>query len=80
MASAFREAYIRALPSPGQRSVDVARVASHTGRKSLAQWLWDAYGNLRLIADVGHWSGPRDAVNLYFTTSRATILRCIAAL
>ena len=73
---AFQVAYRRAVPS-ALRSADVDRVGSHSGRKSLAQWLWDSYGSLRLIADVGHWRCRQDAANLYFFSSRSTILRCL---
>ena len=77
---AFKSAYCRAIPDPAARSVPVTQVGSHSGRKSLAQWLWDAHSNLRLIADVGHWRCRGDAMNVYYVSSRATILRCIANL
>ena len=35
---------------------------TYYGRKSLSQWLWDAYQSVRLIADVGHWRCANDAV------------------
>ena len=35
------------------------------------------YGSSRLIADVGHWARPKDAYNIYFHTSPATILRAL---
>ena len=78
MAGAFQQAYRRAFPAA--READVTRVGSHSGRKSLAQWLWDAYGSIRLIADVGHWARSKDAVNIYFCSSRQVILRCLARL
>lgn len=74
--SAFKTAYLRAVPS-SCRTATLDRIGSHSGRKSLAQWLWDAYGSLRLIADVGHWRCRQDAANLYFFSSRTTILRCL---
>ena len=77
---AFRRAYARAVPDPAARSVPLQRVGSHSGRKSLAQWLWDAHSNLRLIADVGHWRCSGDAMQVYFVSSRATILRCLSNL
>ena len=80
LSRTFRTAYLRAYPDASQRTADISRVSSHSGRKSLSQWLWDAYRSERLIADVGHWHCTRDAVHLYFNYTQATILRCIAAL
>ena len=77
-AKAFKTAYLRAWPSAS--ATDTARIGSHSGRKSLAQWLWDAYQSTRLIADIGHWKTSGDAFNLYFVSSRAVILDCIARL
>lgn len=39
----FRAAYLHAYPDATQRTSDITRVSSHSGRKSLSQWLWDAY-------------------------------------
>ena len=77
-SSAFKNAHKRAWPSaaPSTR----ARISSHSGRKSLAQWLWDAYRSTRLIADVGHWKCQSDAVHLYFVSSRAVILDALSQL
>jgi hypothetical protein len=80
LGSAYRAAFLRAFPDATGRTTDISRVSSHSGRKSLSQWLWDAYSSQRLIADVGHWRCRKDAVQIYFHTSRATILRCIAGL
>eukprot|EP00873_Tetraselmis_striata_P009932 jgi/Tetstr1/430196/TSEL_020027.t1 len=41
--SAFKAAYARAFPDPATRTTPLDRVGSHSGRKSLAQWLWDRY-------------------------------------
>jgi hypothetical protein len=79
LSTAYKAAYLCAFPL--HREVDVNRIASHSGRKSMATWLWDAYNNLRLITDIGHWANAKAyAVNLYFHTSRTNILRCIANL
>jgi hypothetical protein len=76
LATAYKAAYLTAFP--GSREVDIARVASHSGRKSLASWLWDRYRSTRLIADVGHWQSPKAfAVALYFRSTREHILRCL---
>jgi hypothetical protein len=74
LSVAYKAAYLRAYPQG--RSVDISRVASHSGRKSLATWLWDRYGNTRLISDVGHWATAKEhAAHLYFHTSRINILK-----
>ena len=78
MAGAFQDAVRRALPQADPSFV--ARVGSHSGRKSLAQWLWDAFGNKRLIMDVGHWRSREDAASIYFCCSRRVILECLAQL
>ena len=80
LGRAYRTAYLRAFPDASTRSADMSRVSAHSGRKSLSQWLWDAYQSVRLIADVGHWRCAKDAVHLYFKSTPSTILRCIAAL
>ena len=78
MCAAFKRAVQAAFPRATPELV--TRVGSHSGRKSLAQWLWDAYASLRLICDVGHWKSSGDAVSLYFVSSRHVILRCLASL
>ena len=80
LSRAFKDAYGRAFPDAHSRTVDIDRVASHSGRKSLAQWLFDAHQNSRLLADVGHWARPKEAVNIYFTSSIPTILRALLQL
>eukprot|EP00873_Tetraselmis_striata_P004519 jgi/Tetstr1/424783/TSEL_001480.t1 len=78
--SAFKAAYARAFPDPATRTTPLDRVGSHSGRKSLAQWLWDRYRSARVIAHVGHWACRQDALDAYFKTSATEILRLIAAL
>ena len=78
MCAAFKQAVRRASPGAGDERV--ALVGSHSGRKSLAQWLWDDYGSLRLVCDVGHWKCRGDAANLYFVSSRSVILQCLTEL
>ena len=51
-------------------------LGTHSGRKSLSQWLWED-GHCRLIADAGGWFLKRDAVDLYFKTARHTILAMV---
>ena len=53
LGRAYRTAYLRAFPDASTRSADMSRVSAHSGRKSLSQWLWDAYQSVRLIADAG---------------------------
>ena len=55
----------------------VELIGSHSGRKSLAQWLWNAGHCRRVIADAGGWFMKRDAVDLYFKTARHTILSMV---
>ena len=71
-AAAFRSAYARACPLGGATALD--RVASHSGRKSLAQWLFDAYASHKLIAHVGHWACREDALDAYYKSSPYTII------
>ena len=77
---AFRAAYARAWPNPALRSAHISRVGSHSGRKSLAQWLWDSYRNARLIAHVGHWACREDAMDAYYRTSPTQILTLVSRL
>jgi hypothetical protein len=65
--------YQRAFPT----ATDKKLYGSHSGRKSLAQWLWDDGFPRRLIADVGGWFMKKDSMDLYFSTSRFVILRAI---
>ena len=68
-----QEMYQRAFPT----ATDKKLYGSHSGRKSLAQWLWDDGFPRRLIADVGGWFMKKDSMDLYFSTSRFVILRAI---
>eukprot|EP00873_Tetraselmis_striata_P006496 jgi/Tetstr1/426760/TSEL_001697.t1 len=53
--SVFMAACARAFPDdPATRTTPLDRVGSHSGRKSLAQWLWDRYISARIIAHFGH--------------------------
>ena len=57
------------------QAVDAKDFGSHSGRKTMAQWLWDDGYPRRLIADMGGWFIKRDAIDLYFTTGRSVILK-----
>jgi hypothetical protein len=59
-------------------ATDADSYGSHSGRKSLSQWLWDEGWPRRLIADAGGWFIKKDAVDLYFKTSRHVILRAVS--
>ena len=63
--------YQKAFPG----ATDAKDFGSHSGRKSLSQWLWDDGYPRRLIADMGGWFIKKDAIDLYFKTSRAVIIR-----
>jgi hypothetical protein len=52
-------------------------LGTHSGRKSLAQWLWDDGHCRRIIADAGGWFLKRDAVDMYFKTARHIILSAV---
>ena len=74
----LKHAYLRAYPLTDPAFV--SRLGSHSGRKSLAQWLWEAGWSKRLIADAGGWFIKREAVDLYFATSPEMILTAIRTL
>lgn len=78
MAQVVQRALARVAPLTLQD--ELVRVGSHSGRKSLASWLWEAHRSARLIADVGHWRAPGDAFHLYFVSSRRVILDCVRRL
>ena len=69
-------AYTAAFPS----ATDASLYGSHSGRKSLSQWLWDDGWPRRMIADAGGWFIKKDAVDLYFKTARHTILRAVSSI
>ena len=79
-SAAFQRAVRRAIPASSRAGLPLSRIGSHSGRKSLAQWLWERYGSSRLVADVGHWRHSGDALNIYFVSSRRVILSCLARL
>ena len=74
----LRDAFKRAFPdaSPSR----VTNIGSHSGRKTLAQLLWDAGFARRLIADAGGWFLKKEAMDLYFKTAPYVILNAIASL
>ncbi len=75
----IKRAYSRARSMAGL-PVDkevVDALGTHSGRKSLSQWLWDDGHCRRLIADAGGWFLKRDAVDLYFKTAADTILAAV---
>ena len=76
--SYLKKAYRTAHPDAPQESV--SRLGSHSGRKTLAQMLWNAGFARRLIADAGGWFLKREAIDLYFKTAPAVILKAIASL
>jgi len=76
MAGVFIKAFKKAFPnSPKQEFI-----GSHSGRKSLAQALWDMGLCRRFIADVGGWFIKHDAVDIYFKTRPFAILAALRAL
>ena len=74
----LREAYRRAFPDVLPEYLQ--RLGSHSGRKTLAQLLWDAGFSRQLIATAGGWFIKREAVDLYFRTSAALILKALLSL
>ncbi|KAK3239144.1 hypothetical protein CYMTET_50906 [Cymbomonas tetramitiformis] len=73
---AFKRAYARAFPE----AADGHLYGSGSARKSLGQWLWTWGWSHRMISDVGGWYTPKVAMDLYFATHRATVLRALAQL
>ena len=74
--AAFKRAFRRVFPNDPMLQL----IGSHSGRKSLAQWLHDAGNRRRLIAAAGHWFLKKEAVDLYFKTSPLAILSAIRSL
>ena len=70
-SAAVQSMYQYAFPA----ATDAKDFGSHSGRKTLSQWLWDDGYPRRLIADMGGWFIKKDAIDLYFKTGRAVILR-----
>ena len=73
MADVFKKAFSAVFPADPM----VKLIGSHSGRKSLSQWLWDDGHCRRIIADAGGWFLKRDAVDLYFKTAPRTILSAV---
>ena len=69
IAKVWKRTFSRLFPSATDK-----KVASHSGRKTLATLLWNDGWCRRVIADAGGWFMKRDAVDLYFKTDPATIL------
>ena len=76
--SMLRAAYRRAFPSVSQEYLRL--LGSHSGRKTLAQLLWDRGFSRRLIADAGGWFLKKEAMDLYFKTAAHVILTALAGL
>jgi len=74
MGGVFTKAYKKLFPT------STKKVSSHSGRKTLAQLLWDMGYCKRIIADAGGWFLKKDAVDLYFKTARRIILKAISSL
>jgi hypothetical protein len=74
----LKSAYRAAFPDSPPDSV--SRLGSHSGRKTLANMLWNAGFARRLIADAGGWFLKREAIDLYFKTAPYMILQAIASL
>jgi hypothetical protein len=74
----LRDAY--RLAFPGASDEHLSRIGTHSGRKTLAQMLWDHGFSRQLIAAAGGWFIKREAVDLYFSTSPVLILRALAQL
>jgi len=73
ISAAFKRAFRKVYPL--DPLVDL--IGSHSGRKSLAQWLWNDGHCRRIIADAGGWFLKRDAVDLYFKTAPHIILNAV---
>ena len=74
----LKDAYRYTFPMASSAEVDA--LGSHSGRKSLAQWLWEDGFAKRFIADIGGWFIKHEAVDLYFASSREMILEVLTAL
>ena len=76
--SYLREAYRRAFPQVGAEYLKM--LGTHSGRKTLAQLLWDHGFSRRLISDAGGWFLKKEAMDLYFRTAAHVILGALASL
>ena len=74
----LQPAYKQAFPDVSAEYL--RRLGTHSGRLTLAQLLWNAGFERRLIADAGGWFIKREAVDLYFSTASLHILQAMAAL
>jgi len=75
----IKDAYTRScaqLGIPVDKEI-LPKLGTHSGRKSLAQWLWDDGQCRRVIADAGGWFLKRDAVDMYFKTATHIILKAV---
>ena len=76
--STLRAAYKRAFPRVASDYLKL--LGTHSGRKTLAQLLWDRGFSRRLIADAGGWFLKKEAMDLYFKTASHVILAALASL
>jgi hypothetical protein len=76
--SVLRDAYRRAFPQATAEYLKM--LGTHSGRKTLAQLLWDRGFSRRLIADAGGWFLKKEAMALYFKTAPHVILAALASL
>lgn len=74
----LRDAYKRAFPQVSTEYLKM--LGTHSGRKTLAQLLWDKGFSRRLIADAGGWFLKKEAMDLYFKTAMHVILMALADL
>lgn len=66
-STAFKDMFKRAFP--GTSKEELFYIGSHSGRKTLAEFIWTMSGDdIRVVADFGKWKLDRGAVERYFST------------
>ena len=79
-ADLFKHAFARAFPEKASKTI-LRLLGSHSGRKTLALWLWVQQRDKRLLQDAAHWSVAMEgAIASYYATPWRTIVHAVMAL
>ena len=76
----FKHAFARAFPEKASQMI-LRLLGSHSGRKTLALWLWVQQRDKRLLQDAAHWSVAMEgAIASCYATPWRTIVHAVMAL